>query len=262
MSGKIKSQIFFLGGILAFMLVISPSLWGEGIGKGSVLGFVYKKEGTAPVKGAVVKLKNVTSGEVYESTPSDSRGNFLIEQMESGVYIYGVTSSEGDFNADGMIGVRIGEGEPARMSLALSRYQEEQESKAAAADNTSDEYLVGEVVKYIPGTKMAHVRIIRGVLESGDRIHVLGDGTDFYQKTGSLNLNGSKVKRLFVNQVGLFKAKKEAKEGDLVYLAKESGLGAFLLSPCGIAALVASTAAIGYITYDQVTDGNPASPFK
>ncbi len=166
-----------------------------------------------------------------------------------------MTSSEGDYNADGMIGVRIEEGEPAGMSLALSRYQEEPKSKAAAADNTSDEYLIGEVVKYIPGTNMAYVRIIRGVLESGDRIHVLGDETDFHQKANNLDLNGSKVKRLFVNQVGLFKVKKAAKEGDLVYLAKESGLGAFLLSPCGIAALVASTATIGYITYNQVTDG-------
>lgn len=263
---RIKRWDSFLCVTLAFLLVFSPCLWSrsdEGA-KGSVVGFVYDQDGTTPIEGAVVKLRNVTSGKTYESSPSDSEGNFLIEEMESGVYIYGVTSVEGDYSCDGMIGVRVDRSGPAKMSLALSQYDEEKQAKSRAnqTENTSDEYLVGEVISYIPGTKMAQVRILRGVLESRDKIHVLGDETDFYQKVNSLSFNGSKVKRLFVDQVGHFEAKKDVKEGDLVYLTKESGLVPFLLSPLGIAALVAGTAAVGYITYSQVTDGAEASPFK
>jgi len=95
---QMKRSVALLTGVLGLFLIISPCLWSQDIGKGSVLGFVYENDETAPIQGAVVKLKNVRSGEIYESTPSDSQGNFLIEQMESGVYIYGVTTSEGDYN--------------------------------------------------------------------------------------------------------------------------------------------------------------------
>lgn len=268
-----KKQVALLGGLLGLFLIISPCLWSQNIEKGSVLGFVYDKDGTTPIQGAVVKLKNVRSGEVYESTPSDSQGNFLIEQMESGVYVYGVTASEGDYNCDGMMGVRVDGSEPAKISLALNRYEDEkgsQENKVQKNpnENTADEYLVGEVLGYNPKPGMAQVRILRGLLEKNDRVHILGKPgeeqkeRDFYQKVGDMNLNGSKVKRLFVEQIGLFKTEKPVKEGDLVYLAEnKGGLLGFLVAPCGWAAILGAASA-GYIIYKETNNGDDASAYK
>jgi len=266
---QMKRLVALIGGVLGLFLIISPCLWSQDIGKGSVLGFVYEKDGTTPVEGAIVKLKNVRSGELYKSTPSDSQGNFLIEQMESGVYIYGVTVSEGDYNCDGMIGVRIDDSEPAKMALALNPYADKDNNEEKNPnENTAGEYLVGEVLSYNPGTRTAQVRILRGVLEKNDRVHILGKPgeeekkRDFYQKTGDLNLNGSKVKRLFVEQVGLFKTKNPVKEGDLVYLAEnEGGLLGFLVTPCGWAALLGA-ASIGLVTLTETTDGGESSAYK
>jgi hypothetical protein len=266
---QMKKSVALIGGLLGLFLIISPCFGSLDIEKGSVLGFVYEKDGTTPIQGAVVKLKNVRSREIYESTPSDSQGNFLIEQMESGVYIYGVTASEGDYNCNGMIGVRIDGNEPAKMSLALNRYADKENNEEKNPnENTAGEYLVGEVLSYNPKTQRAEVRILRGVLEKNDRVHVLGKAegemkeTDFHQKVDNLNLNGSKVKRLFVEQIGYFKTKNPVKEGDLVYLAEnQSGLLGFLVAPCGWAALLGA-ASIGYITYTETTDGGEGSAYK
>jgi len=266
---QMKKSVALLGGALGLILIITPCLWSQDIEKGSVLGFVYDKDGTTPIQGAVVKLKDVRSGELYQSTPSDNQGNFLIKQIESGVYMYGVTTSEGDYNCDGMIGVRVDGNEPAKMALALSRYADKENNEEKNPnENTSGEYLVGEVLSYNPKTQMAQVRILRGVLEKNDRVHILGKPgeeekkRDFYQTTGDLNLNGSKVKRLFVEQVGLFKTKNPVKEGDLVYLAeRKGGLLGFLVAPCGWAALLGAASA-GYIIYKENTDGDQASAYK
>jgi len=266
---QIKKQVVFLGGALGLLLVISPFLWSQNVDTGNVLGFVYEKDGTTPVQGALVKLQNIRSGNIYESTPTDSQGSFLIQQIKSGVYLYGVSASEGDYNCDGMIGVRIPNKGPARMALALSRYDEEKESKGNNPnENTADEYLVGEVLNYNPNNQMAQVRIIRGMLEKDDQVHILGKdqgeekGTDFNQKVSELKFNGSEVKRLFVEQVGLFKTKEPVREGDLVYLGRnKGGLIAFLAAPCGWAALV-SLGTAGYVVYDRTTKANGASAYK
>lgn len=264
---RIKQKVAFLGGLLGMLLVVSPFIWSQDVEKGSVLGAVYDKDGTTPIPGAIVKLKNVRSGEVYESTPTDSQGNFLIEQMESGVYVYGVTSSEGDYNCDGMIGVRIDGSGPAKMTLALNRYEdkkgsEENQEAAGAPENISSEYLVGEVLNFMPKNQMAEVRVVRGTLEKKDRIHVLGKETDFYQKVDHLNLDGSRVKRLFMEQVGYLKTKEDVKEGDLVYLAEQkAGLLGFLAAPCGWAALLGATS-ISYITYTETRNAAESSEYK
>lgn len=266
MGKKMKKEVTLVGGILALLLVLTPCLWSESKAKGNVLGFVYENDGTTPIEGAVVKLKSVSSGEVYESNPSNTQGVFQMENVKSGIYIYGVNTSQGNFNSDGMIGVRFKENETARMSLSLSRYDEGSGSNTVEnpkEDDNVGEYLVGEITKYDPGTGMAKVRIIQGLLEKKDRVHVLGEKTDFYQNVKNLELNGAAVKRLFVKQTGTFKAKNGVEVGDRVYLTDEKGgLFAFLSAPCGLAALIAGTAAVGYVTYDQVTEANEASAFK
>jgi hypothetical protein len=260
-----KYRISIVGGIITLVLVFSPGAWCQGNAAGSVAGTIFEGDGTTPVQGAVVLLENINSGEIYKSTPTDKNGSFLIDQIKTGVYLYGINSAFGSFFSDGLVGIMIKDGEPARMSLALNSVNKKKEIEARMASERPGENLIGEVVAYNPENRLTEVQIIRGVLKEKDRIHVVGTETDFYQNVDYLHYNGTKTTRLFVNQKGLLEAKKAAQPGDLVYLAEDkAGFWAFLSGPAGMATLIASTAAIGYVAGDVVTDGDTkeASPFK
>lgn len=94
-------------------------------GKGNLIGFVFEKDGTTPVEGAVVKLKNVSTGTVYESSNSDKLGIFKTEGIEEGLYIVGISTKKGEFNVVNLIGIKTDE--TAKVSFALKPDQGEQE---------------------------------------------------------------------------------------------------------------------------------------
>lgn len=259
-----KKRISIYGGILAFVLIFTLGLWGENA-KGTVIGTIFESDGATPVSGAVVRFENTASGVIFQSSPTDSRGHFQIESMETGVYLYGINSDSGGYYSDGLIGVRAEDDKPARMTLALNRFNEREKIEKMMAAERPGENLIGEIVNFVPKTKLTEIRIIRGVLKKDDRIHVVGMDTDFYQKVANINVNGTKATRIFVNQKGSIKAKKEAKSGDLVYLAqdKAGGFWSFFSGPAGIATLVASTATIGYVAGSTNSDKGPeASAFR
>jgi len=87
------------------------------VGKGNLIGFVFEKDGTTPVEGAVVKLKNVSTGIVYESSQSDRLGILKKEGIEEGLYIVGISTKEGNFNVANLIGIKAAE--TAKVSFAL-----------------------------------------------------------------------------------------------------------------------------------------------
>ncbi len=114
--------------LLTFSLIIlyfPHSLGAQKPGKGSLIGFVFEKDGTKPVEGAVVKLKNVSTGTVYESSKSDKLGVLKTEGIEEGLYIAGISTQAGDFNVVNLIGVKANE--TAKVSFALTPQEEEGE---------------------------------------------------------------------------------------------------------------------------------------
>lgn len=94
-------------------------------GKGNLIGFVFEKDGTTPVEGAVVKLSNVSTGTVYESIKSDKLGIFKTEGIEEGLYIVGISTKEGNFNGVNLIGIKAAE--TAKVSFALKPEEQEEE---------------------------------------------------------------------------------------------------------------------------------------
>jgi len=78
---------------------------------------VYEEDGTTPVVGAIVKIRNVTTGKVYESTPTDENGIFRIENVEEGIYVFGVTKKGVEFKVEEAVGIKAGE--IAQMVLIL-----------------------------------------------------------------------------------------------------------------------------------------------
>jgi hypothetical protein len=96
-------------------------------GKGNLIGFVFEKDGITPVEGAIVKLRNVSTGKVYESSQSDKLGILKTEGIEEGLYIVGISTKEGNFNGVNLIGIKAAE--TAKVSFSL-RPEEQEEEKA------------------------------------------------------------------------------------------------------------------------------------
>jgi len=149
-----KSNLILIS--VMVLLLCFPAFLRSESAKGNIIGFVYGQDGTTPLEGAVVKVKNIATGTVYESSKSDTNGVFTIVGIESGVYLYGVLTPQGEFNSENYFGLRVSEGETAKLSIALTPY----EQKVAAAIQAvyseqaeSGEALVGTVIDYSPVRK-------------------------------------------------------------------------------------------------------------
>jgi len=104
--------------IFSFILFYSPHvLKAQGKSNGNLIGFVYDKDGTTPLEGAVVEIRNVSTGAVHESSKTDKLGIFKIEGIDRGLYVVGLSLKEGDFNVENLIGIRAGE--TGKVSIAL-----------------------------------------------------------------------------------------------------------------------------------------------
>lgn len=115
-SPKLKSVFLLL--IFSFLMFYLPHLInGKAVGKGNLIGFVYDKDGTTPLEGAIVKLKNVSTGSIYESSKTSKLGVFKLEGIDEGLYVTGISSKEGYFNVESFIGIKANE--TAKVSFAL-----------------------------------------------------------------------------------------------------------------------------------------------
>ncbi len=217
-------------------------------GKGGLVGFVFEQDGTTPVAGAVVAVRNITTGIVRQSEKSDVQGVFKFANLEAGIYAVGVSSERGDFNAADVVGVAPNE--TAKVTVALSPFEP---AVAAAAQQVAKdqkekgESWIGRVVRYDPAKNQAEISVERGLLQVGDKIHVLtaprGQGTDFFQEARVLSIATASVKRILVGQRGIVSLEKPALPNDDVYVSCKRGVPPFFLLPLGVA-LVAGGAAI------------------
>lgn len=230
---------------------------------GILTGFVYAKDATTPVSGAVVTLKSLANGNAIESVPTDSQGAFRLASLVPGVYAMGVASSAGGYNSPNLIGIKANE--TAKISVALQPYEKEVAQAVAQVNNSqnkSGESRVGHVVEFISGTVEAQVFIELGLLQQNDRIHVLGERTDFYQDVKSLVFQGMPVKKALGGQTVNLKLIKPAEVNDIVYIVCKRGIPPIWFGPIGIAAIVAGTGAIIYGVIEIPDEPTPVSPFK
>lgn len=260
-----RTSISFVSiGLLLFAL--SSFCWSENVAKGNIIGFVFGQDGTTPLEGAVVKIKNVTTGTVYESNKSNAKGVFRIVGIESGIYLCGVRTDQGDYNAEDLFGVKVSKGETAKLSIALTPY----EQKVATAlqevykgQSISGESLVGTVVDYYPDKGAADTYIVKGMLQLNDRIHVKGKSTDFYQNVKDLKLGTSPAKRVLAGQTANLGVSKSVKNGDLVYVVCKRGILPLFLAPLGYATLIGGSLGIILGVKDSLDrEAHITSPFK
>jgi hypothetical protein len=247
----VRYNLVFLGLVFALGLVLSADFSAaQDKGKGNVIGFLYAKDGTTPLPGAVVKFKNLTSGTVYESLKSDNYGIFKLQGIESGVYIYGVVTEEGDYNAESFVGLKIDENDTAKLSIALDPYEKEVAeavSEIIKEQETSGEALVGTIADFNSGTKMAQVQVVKGMLRVKDKIHAKGRTTDFYQNVNVLRFGSSAAKQLLKGQTGTVQLSQQANKGDLVFVVNNNRkVMPFFLAPIGVAAVIAGNTAVTY----------------
>jgi hypothetical protein len=236
--------------LVAFSLLLSPAYSSaEELPKGNVIGFLYAKDGTTPLEGAVVKFKNLTSGIVFESSKSDNYGVFKVQGIEKGIYTYGVVTAEGDFNADNVVGLKVGENETAKLSIAVDPYEKEVAeavSETYKEQEKSGEALVGMIAEFNPNTRLAHIQVVKGVLQLNDRIHTKGKSTNFYQDVDLLMVGSSKTKRILKGQTGTTKLEQNAQTGDLVYVGPAKRIFPLFLVPLGVAAVIGGNEAVTY----------------
>jgi len=252
--------VLILGIVCTSGLFAAPA--GQTPARGNLIGYIYDKDGTTPVAGAVIKLRNISSGAVYEAPAADKAGYFKIENLAKGIYNFGISTPAGDFNSNELVGII--ENETTKLSISLSPYENEirQSMQEIAREQTvkENEARVGRVVQFAPGTKDAQVFIEKGVLQVDDRIRVRGLQTNFYQDVSTMGLEGVKVKRALAGQNPWLRVVRDAQVGDGVYLVCKKGVPPFFLTPCGIATVVGGVGAlVGIIT---TVDKNPVSPIK
>lgn len=242
---KISRAIFAFLGISLLLFSLPYLAQAEDAAKGNIIGFVFDQDGTSPVEGAVVKIKNVTTEKVYQSSKSDANGVFRIKAIESGIYLCGVQTAQGGFNSDELFGVKVSEGETAKLSVALTPYEQKVASalqEVYEGQTIAGESLVGTVVDYYPETQSADVLVVKGLLRMKDRIHAKGDKTDFYQNVGELKLENSPAKKVFAGQTANLKMDKSVNNGDLVYLVcNKRGIIPLFPASIGYVTLVAGS---------------------
>lgn len=247
-----STLIFFF--VLFYVCAMGFS-YDANLGTGNLVGFIYYQDGVTPIVGAVVKVRDVSTGTTSESTASDSNGMFSLEKLEMGVYSLGIITSQGDFNLEELIGIK--EGETTKVSFSLTEYAE---TEAAAVqevysdfykdENIKGEVLVGKVLSYDPVTATAEISIIKGYVKLNDQIHVRGDQSHFYQKIEDLALDGQRVDKIFAGNNTMMTMRYLAAEGDLVYLICKKGIVPFFMTPLGY---ITALAATGLITYGIVS---------
>lgn len=241
-------------GVLLFPAVLKA----QAPDTGSLVGYVYEHDGSTPVKGAVVMIRNLTTGTVSEAPPSDRLGMFQVQALAPGLYALGVTSAKGSFNSQDFFGITAQK--TARISIALDRY--DATSAAAAATVIRDqrekgESFIGKVVRCDPAAKEAEVFVEIGLIQAEDRVHVKGQSTDFYVDIRGLRASGAKAKRVPSGSTAVFKTAKPCQAGDFVYIVCKRGVPPFFLAPLGIAAIVA-----GAVPLAATFDEEQASPYR
>jgi hypothetical protein len=94
------------GSAIALVLVLaSPAVRAQVPGKGNLVGFIFGQDGSTPVSGAVVLVKNLTTGAVTEAAGPTSWACSKCCRAQPGALPLGVRSEAGSYNSQDFFGV-------------------------------------------------------------------------------------------------------------------------------------------------------------
>jgi hypothetical protein len=261
MCRKTKGISFLL--ILSFMLFLSQSLLLSANPRaGNIVGTVYEIDGTTPVQGAVIKIKHVSSESKYQSAQSDDQGAFSIKGIKEGIYAFGISTPQGDFNSSELIGVEANK--TSTLTLTVEPFDEQ--TAEFAPDLYQElvekgESVVGYVIEYDITTEYALIFLTKGFVQLNDRVRILGektdegDKTDFKMNVKYLERDDESVKKVFAGETILMKMEHECIPGDLVIVVCKKGIIPFFIIPVG---LITGT---GLITDGDTNGDDDLTPF-
>ena len=254
--GVTKKTAFVCCLSLVLLFGFSSVLKSETPTKGNVLGFIYGSDGTTPIEGAIIKVVNVSTGSVYESTISNNNGALTISEVETGIYEYVVTTAEGRFVSESTFGLRVQGEEAEEMAIIVNPITKNAKSEPMAfpePEQITGESYVGRIIGFDLEAKVAEVYIVRGMVKRNDKVHVKGEKTNFDMKVKNMNKDGDDVKSLLTGETGVIAMKENASIGDAIYLAVDKGILPLIL---GAAGLTAGTAGVvGYANVKAGTEG-------
>ncbi len=257
-----KNRVSVFCGILLCLSIFA--VWGTasaqqaGNDRGNLIGYVFASDGSTPADGVKVMIRNVTTGIVYESGTTDLLGVFNFQGLTQGVYSVGVSSADGAFNGADFVGIAAGE--TAKVSITLKRFTQEEAAAAAvvARDQQSKgEAYIGRVTRYFPDRGAADVFLERGLIQSGDRVHIKSDATNMFQNVRTLSNGGMKSDRILAGNTATLPVIGACQTGDFVYLVCKRGIPPFFVAPLGIAAVITGSAEL--MTLEEEED---ISPFR
>ena len=241
-------RVFVWSMILSSLAAISsPPLAAQAFERGNLIGQIFDRDGRTPVEGAVLRLRNISSGAVYEGPATSAQGRFRIDGLSKGIYTYGISTSLGDFNSNELIGILANE--TTRISISLNPYESSvqsavQEILRDQTANPEKESRIGYVVRYDPAGQRAEIFIERGLIQVRDQVRFGGPTTNFSQDVDVLVLGQDRVRRAEAGQNVWIGTAKPVEIGDIVYVACKKGVPPFFLTPCGIAWIIAGSGAI------------------
>jgi hypothetical protein len=252
-----KRTYFFLSGLTILFLSFT---FGTNSDEGNLIGFLHDIDGSSPLLGAVIKLKNIYTDELYTSSEADDYGIARIKSVKPGLYVYGVSTKNGNYNSNEVLG--ISGGKTAKVSISLKNFNTKEQK--AVQELTSDlkrkgESLIGRVDRFYSNSRRADVEIIKGMVKNGDLLHIVGvdDNVDFKIKTKNLMKDGVNCDKVFVTETASIPFNKEARKGNLVYILSKKGMAPLFLIPLGAATAVGT----GFVKYSS-TDVHEASTYK
>ena len=251
--GVAKKSISLIFTSLFLIICISGFLQSETNAKGNVLGYIYGSDGTTPYKGAIMTAMNVTTGLVYESSVSNSNGVLKITGLETGFYDFAVTTTEGTFISENILGLIVREDETEKMAISVNSVSNKAKAEPMGfpePEAIEGEPYIGRVISVDLASKVAEVYIVRGMVKTNDKVRIKGSETDFGMKVKELNKDGDGVKSLLAGETGVMAIKESAAIGDAIYLVADKGILPLIL---GAAGLTAGTA--GVVGYANVTAG-------
>jgi len=124
---------------LAISLILSLTLFylphfmvAQANKNGSLTGYIFREDSTTPIEGAVIIIRNISNGALYESKESNKFGAFKIHHIEEGLYVLGIWTKNSGFNIKNIIGIKANEyGEVtfALRSMAQKKADEKKDEK-------------------------------------------------------------------------------------------------------------------------------------
>lgn len=121
-----RNTLLIMGIVFLLILIDLPTiLIGEISGTGNLTVVVVAEDGSTPIEGAVLSLRNVSTQVEILSEPSDKLGEIRQDGLDPGLYLAGIKTDAANFNIEYLIGIRANKTAKVPVALGFNRPEEE-----------------------------------------------------------------------------------------------------------------------------------------